>query len=289
MLLARRAPDPALAERADQALSVLAGASDDSLAPDVHFGVAGAVLVLHAVGADSAAWQACGARLLTAAASGGSWWHGTSGRGLTGFAHGTSGLVLALKILAGHGFPAALGYAGQLSAWQEEQFVPGRGWRDLRFAADGPVRTTWCNGTSGIGTALALETHLGLGGDRDRLRTAIETSTAEGTGSVLNLCDGDLGVAALLLDAGVMTGEEEWELRGRRLARGVAARVLADRAPNPLDRRSGLMTGYAGVVLGLLHAADPADVPSMTSAALNLVPAGRAARIDLRAASKLRR
>ncbi|WP_215548035.1 DUF4135 domain-containing protein [Amycolatopsis sp. CA-230715] len=280
-LVARRAPDPGLAERAGRALSVLSGASDDSLAPDVHFGVAGAVLVLRAVGSDSAAWQACGTRLLTAVAN--------EPPRLTGFAHGTSGMVLALKILADQGFPAAFGYAEQLSAWQEGQFVPGEGWRDLRFAADGPVRTTWCNGTAGIGTALALETHLGLGGDRERLRTAVTTSAAEGTGSVLNPCDGDLGVAALLLDAGVLTGEDEWALRGRRLARGVAARVLADRVPNPLDRRSGLMTGYAGVVLGLLHAADPADVPSATSVALNLLPSGRAARIDPRAASKLRR
>ncbi|GAA1945932.1 DUF4135 domain-containing protein [Amycolatopsis minnesotensis] len=271
-LVDRRNPDPALADRVARALSTLAGASDDSLAPDVHFGVAGAILVLRAIDTDSAAWQACAARLLTAAASGGSWWHGTSGRGLTGFAHGTAGLVLALKILAGQGFPGALGPAGRLSAWQEEQFVPGEGWRDLRFGADGPVRTTWCNGTAGIGMALALETHLGLGGDRERLRTAVATSASHGAGSVLNLCDGDLGVAALLIDAAIMTGEEEWGLRGRRLARGVAARVLADRVPNPLDRRSGLMNGYAGVVLGLLHAADPADVPSMTSVALNLVP-----------------
>jgi hypothetical protein len=91
------------------------------------------------------------------------------------------------------------------------------------------------------------------------------------------MCDGDLGVAAFLLDAGVATGDDEWIVAGRRIASDVAARVLAAGGPTTptarLDRRAGLMNGYAGVVSGLLHATDPWSTPSATSVGLNLAQA----------------
>ncbi|MGI5127065.1 DUF4135 domain-containing protein [Pseudonocardia sp. CA-107938] len=267
--------------RVDAALAALAGAPDGSPAPDVHFGVAGAVLVLEAVrerlGGDrvDAARQRCAERLLALADAGGPWWHGPDGQGLAGFAHGSAGIVLALELLAADGWAGAREHAEALARWQEAQFVPAEGgWRDLRTGPAGPVTTTWCNGSSGIGTALAVAVRLGIG-EVARLRQVAEATARRPGGAVLNVCDGDLGVAAFLLDAGVATGEDEWVAAGRRIAGHVAAQVLAGGDPATatarLDRRSGLMNGYAGMMLGLLHAADPRSVPSVPAFGLNLV------------------
>lgn len=261
--------------RIDEALAALESAPDASPAPDVHFGVAGAVLVLHALrtrlGAArvAGAWQRCAQHLLAMTEAGGDWWHGLAGHGLTGFAHGSAGIVLALQLLD------ADGPAEPLARWQEQHFVAAEGgWRDLRSGPGGPVTTTWCNGTSGIGTALAVGARLGLG-DPARLRSVATATARRPGGAVLNICDGDLGVSAFLLDAGVATDDDEWIAAGRRVAADVAARVLVGGEPATLtarlDRRAGLMNGYAGVVAGLLHAADPWSVPSATSVGLNVV------------------
>jgi lantibiotic modifying enzyme len=238
--------------------------------------------VLHAVRARlgaarvAGAWRRCAQHLLAMAEAGGDWWHGLAGHGLTGFAHGSAGIVLALQLLD------ADGSAEPLARWQEQHFVAADGgWRDLRSGPDGPVTTTWCNGTSGIGSALAVAARLGLG-DPARLRSVAAATARRPGGAVLNICDGDLGVSAFLLDAGVATDDDEWIAAGRRIAANVAARVLTGGEPATpnarLDRRAGLMNGYAGVVAGLLHAADPWSVPSATSVGLNVVrtPAGAA-------------
>jgi lantibiotic modifying enzyme len=179
----------------------------------------------------------------------------------TGFAHGSSGIAVALGRLyrrtgARHFRSAVV----EAIAFEDALFVPGTSnWLEssvqLRHdGRDAELWSTWCHGATGIGLSrLSLR--------RDRIgrafaadvAAAIQTTAQQPPGGPDHLCCGTFGRVDLLLAAG-RTGD------GRRTA---AAALVAAHARGSfnlaLDDRyaPGLMQGTSGIGLTLLRLARP--------------------------------
>lgn len=200
----------------------------------------------------------------------------------TGFAHGSSGIALAL-----HDFATRTGDAGLArrsrdavagaDAWEAALFDTAAGnWPDLRAAnASLGFSTSWCNGSAGIGLAraariLAGDRSPGLRADLDR---ALDVTGRDGLGHGQGLCHGDAGVSEFFLAAGAATGDPVWRDRARAVAGMVATRLLDDGGIAHLDFADavdvpGLIHGSAGVGYQLLRLIDPDRVPSILTLAL---------------------
>ena len=194
---------------------------------------------------------------------------------ITGFAHGSAGIVWALmelaaltgderyKVVAIEGTIYESGrYSSQVQNWADH---PGRAEVGGRRAMAPSM--AWCYGAPGIGmtraAALKCSDHPVIRLDLDR---AVEAVVAHGPGTNHCLCHGDLGNLDFLLQAAEATGSHE-------LARKVDAltdQILASMKKYgwlcgvPLGVESpALMNGLAGICYGLLRLADPAKVPSV--------------------------
>ncbi|MDR7183284.1 lantibiotic modifying enzyme [Microbacterium trichothecenolyticum] len=199
-------------------------------------------------------------------------------RAVTGLAHGSSGIGLAL--LAAHaagvvGADRALADA----AWTWEDAGYGAedgGWYDLRV--DEPaIGLAWCHGAPGIGIAAALRSRI----DRDdaleseatylRALRSIERARREfpdGQGDDATLCHGRSGIVELHL-AGTeaawstdATSREEHLRAARYEASVIAAGIDADGSTTWSHgvrggRSPAVLDGTAGVVLTLLRCAGP--------------------------------
>jgi type 2 lantibiotic biosynthesis protein LanM len=201
-------------------------------------------------------------------------------RPISGFAHGGAGIAAALS-QASH----LIGdnRYGQLACeairYEQSSFDPGPGrWRELRdrdapgIAEEYPDRGFWCYGGAGIGLgrllarpsliAAAPATARVAGTEIDSALTMVMTQPP---GSHC-LCHGDLGNLELLLQAAEILSEQRW-----RDAAGLrAAEILASidshgwQCGTPLGVQvPGLMTGLAGIGLGLLRVAEPDRVPAV--------------------------
>lgn len=224
---------------------------------------------------------ACGERLLAGAVpqeDGSLGWPQHGGRPWGGMAHGAAGCALALLRLAavtgGRRFQEA---ALRGMAYERALFNPEVGnWRDVRDLEEVHVAvkvgeetymTAWCHGSTGIGLArlAGLPHH-----DDQEIRAEIEAALADtlrkGFGQNHSLCHGDLGNLDLLLEAARRLDPLRWQPEVDRLSASVldgmeergwlSGVALGVQTP-------GLMTGLAGIGLGLLRLADPEGVPDL--------------------------
>lgn len=196
---------------------------------------------------------------------------------LIGFAHGSAGIVHALREFAELASDelstqcrAAIGAA---TAWERSRFdAAARNWPDLRpvtAAGSTGFSYSWCNGSAGIGLARAAALRHGaddaLVGE---LEAAVATSLEHGLGLGQALCHGDLGVTDTLLIGAEALCRPQWTDRARQIGAMVAADVLANEGCVTQEFGAGvdlpgLVNGAAGVGYQLLRIADPAAVPSV--------------------------
>jgi type 2 lantibiotic biosynthesis protein LanM len=182
---------------------------------------------------------------------------------LGGYAHGASGIAVALlrlrEALGEEAGPGLETLARGALAFERTLFDPATGnWRDLRPAAEGKFMTTWCHGAPGIGLArLDAAPHLGPSVLED-VASAVRATTASGFGLNHSLCHGDFGNLELLWRA---------EAAGDRLGR-LCASLDAEGpvcgVPGGLET-PGLFAGLAGIGWQLLRFADPTRIPSLLS------------------------
>jgi type 2 lantibiotic biosynthesis protein LanM len=267
----------------------IAGLIDDDLiaadrAHDVIGGAAGAILgllALHRACGDSAVLDrasACGRHLLETRitdASGQRGWHTLPGvpRMLTGFAHGSAGMALALLRL-GHATddPAFRAAAADALRHERRLFMPGaNNWPDLRAAPSAEATEApcqWCYGASGIGLArLGCRAVAADEAMDSEIEAALACTRAVERSPLDDLCCGEFGRVDFLLTAGIRLGrpallalarDRARALLGAAEARGGFAWLGGDDAMNP-----SLFRGIAGIGYTLLRVAAPATLPSV--------------------------
>jgi lantibiotic modifying enzyme len=247
---------------------------------DVESGLAGgllALLALHGATRDARLVEparAFGARLLALqqpTGEGAAAWPSDDGRVHAGFAHGASGIALALGRLHGvapdvrlpSAVRRALGHA-RLSYSAAE-----RNWPLQRKAGGTLPMVAWCHGAPGIALARALLAD-GLldAAAREDLDLALATTAEAPPGRFDHLCCGRLGRAEVLLAAGRRLGRASLVEAGLALAEAVAERVLAS---GRLGARTagfewrvtlpGFFEGLSGIGYALLRFAAPERLP----------------------------
>lgn len=199
---------------------------------------------------------------------------------ILGFAHGGAGIAAALSQawqLTGDDRYRRIGC--EATAYEQSFFDSGTGrWREPRgrdagsIAKEFPDRGFWCYGGAGIalGRLLARPSLIAAVPASARLAdteidSALTLVTTQPPGSHC-LCHGDLGNLELFLQAAELRQEQRW-----RNAAGLrTAEILASikdhgwQCGTPLGVQvPGLMTGLAGIGLGLLRVAEPERVPAV--------------------------
>ena len=195
-----------------------------------------------------------------------------------GVAHGLSGAALAFdrasRVLGGTNAEEYRAAAEITLRAEQSAFLDrDRGWEDS-IQPDGHgrqagKRESWCRGASGVGLVLTeLAGRIDLPGVdvADRLAVARELALRRAIGTDHELCHGALGAWEFLTAAGA---EEAGPALSAILTSGRTSGWLTGSAGLLPDH--GLMTGLAGIGLGLLRAADPARVPRVLTLEL---PAG---------------
>jgi type 2 lantibiotic biosynthesis protein LanM len=262
---------------------------DDNL--DVISGSAGCILALAAVHRvvpsrqilESA--ELCGQKLEQKAlkiGSGKAWMGGIAASApLTGFSHGAAGIAYALCRLSQMTEQTRfVDLACEAIRYERSVYSPQEGnWPDLRSAeADAshlwttrsPGRAFWCHGASGIALSRLgmLGQCQGLEGleARREIETGCQTTVRMGFGRNLSLCHGDLGNLELLLTARRKLELAAWDEFISEALQSILTEIEAGtwRCGHPKGVESvGLMTGLAGIGLGLLRTAFPGRVPSV--------------------------
>jgi lantibiotic modifying enzyme len=211
-------------------------------------------------------------------------------RHLLGFAHGASGIALALAALAqAAGRPEFLVGAREALRYERAYFRAAEGnWPDLRSfsqppqGGDAPCMIAWCHGAPGIGMA-RVNLHRLLPEEPEILaeaEIAIRTTTATLVPAApqrlgnFSLCHGDGGNADLLILAADLLGRPEL----RSQAEAVGIRGIEQFEDHGLPWPCGvlgagetpnLMLGLAGIGYFLLRLYDSAAHPTV------LVPASQ--------------
>ena|GEM_PF-3134632 len=285
-------PDIALGGRGLAARAVAALATDDSRLPgyaDLLDGSAGHLLAVLAatLPPDAEPHRAAASERLVhdlrtrvvADGAGARWPMADGDRAVTGLAHGSSGIGLALLAAAAAGVAGADPALAE-AAWMWEDAGYGAedgGWYDLRV--DEPaIGLAWCHGAPGIGIAAALRSRVGdargaAGSEATYVRALRSIQRArrefpDDADDDATLCHGRSGVVELHL-AGA---EAAWPVDAasreehRRAARDEASVIAAGIDPDGTTswrhgvrggRSPAVLDGTAGVVLTLLRCADP--------------------------------
>ncbi|MFY1697374.1 MULTISPECIES: type 2 lanthipeptide synthetase LanM family protein [unclassified Solwaraspora] len=189
---------------------------------------------------------------------------------LGGFSHGAAGIAWPLYRLAAEFDDQSLHeLASRAVDFDRALYVPADGaWRDLRpeMAGTGSYPALWCHGGAGIGLSrlLILRDHRqgdsGLIAEAD---AALSLVAAKGFGLNHSVCHGDFGALSLFdLAERVLPAPGRYER--------LTASVVGDIATNGMRcglvgdiYMPGLMLGAAGICLGLLRLAYPAEVPAI--------------------------
>jgi lantibiotic modifying enzyme len=271
--------EPALIGEAHEISSLL---TPEAIAGDRHLdvtqGAAGALLVLLALdrvapGASSRGFAPlelaglCAFRLLSQRVSYEGRppaWSSFGRPPLSGFAHGASGIALALLRLHERTGAAELRTAALAGlAYERTLYSPEAGnWRDLPLPDRGLINA-WCYGAPGIALA--------------RLRAGLQAEDPEETAAALaatgrraltpadHLCCGNMGRAEILAYAARRLGDPDLLRLALGLAFGVLQRRQANRS-SPAGGETGALDptffkGEAGVAFALLHLAEPEALP----------------------------
>ena len=262
---------------------------------DVIGGVSGLVgPLLHANTPEGLALATvCGERLLNLQLESGGW--SSSGAGttrrpaLTGFSHGAAGMAAALaRVAQATGDGRFADGARRAIAYERSVFVgENNNWPDFRSSPEPDAfMWSWCHGAPGILLARQVIVDAGLADDQ----TAGEQQTARAStvaaltrllhakhaDPAVHLCCGVLGLTALLRSDAEATGctldpivdQAEREVFEQAQRNGSYTLFSVDNGSLNLP---GLLTGKAGVALGLLEAADwMCWLPGVLSAGLRM-------------------
>jgi lantibiotic modifying enzyme len=207
---------------------------------------------------------------------------------LCGFAHGASGMGLALIEIGVHcqrddwieGGLAAFRYEDQLYDVNRENWPDlrefGSRHHEPRAQKRSSFMVAWCHGAAGIGLARLRAFRL-LPDRRDELLMGVERAIRAAATHLRGLpdyvdaspCHGRAGVAETLLYATDVLDDvqhaDEVAQMWRRLVRTHARDTELDWPCGVASGRNNpsLMLGHAGIAYGLLRAADPYSVPSI--------------------------
>ena len=207
---------------------------------------------------------------------------------LTGYAHGASGIALALVVAhLALGEPRYLDAALRGLAYEAGTFdAAANNWPDFRQTARSGFMLGWCAGAPGIALTRMrllqlLPDHPAAAQWEREMEIGADTTAEIGLLDRDHLCCGNLGRVAILETLGFQHDRDDWLTAARRLRGQVVARVggglprpflglprpqgpgVGDPARGSLTHSGGevlavpgLMTGLAGQGW-LLHAADP--------------------------------
>ncbi|MGI8550508.1 MAG: lanthionine synthetase LanC family protein [Dehalococcoidia bacterium] len=283
---ARLLDAPALLEDAIRAASLITSDRINAdRALDVVSGAAGAVLAILSLYGETGEARLLETAVLaghhlmekrSASAVGPRAWKSSSGAQLAGFAHGASGIALALaRLYAVTGERAFLDAAEDGFAYERGIFVPdAKNWPDLRSRAsehgEPACMTAWCHGATGIGLArLAVLAVLDTPEIRQDLETALQTTAAHGPEGLDGLCCGEMGRVELLLSAGLQLARPDLVREARHLMQAIVRRAAQRdtyRLLHGLPAGSfhpGPFQGTAGIGHQLLRLARPDLRPSV--------------------------
>ncbi len=222
----------------------------------------------------------CGEHLVASAAdpgTGGRAWRSGEGLFQAGFAHGASGIALALGRLFAATGRAEFGETAKAAIrFVRARFDPtGRNWPALARDGDGerPVHmTAWCHGAPGIALAhLQLAEIPGLEEAREVADAAIEATAAAGVLSSDHVCCGNAGLIETLLVFGRSRRREDLVASARRRMAALLARAGSEgfrlRSGGSSSRvlSPGFFRGEAGIGYTLLRLASPAAFPSVAA------------------------
>lgn len=224
----------------------------------------------------------CGDHLLARAQTmkeGLGWQTSMSAKPLAGFSHGAAGIVYALLLVAERSGENRFREAALKGmSYERSIFSSSMGnWPDLRKleSIDASLKHNdeavysmfaWCHGAPGVG--LARVCSLPYTDDesiREEIAIAFEATLNNGFGRNHSLCHGDLGNLEMLLRASRTLGDAQADSQVRRMVSIVLESIKSQGwlCGIPLGVESpGLMSGLAGIGLGLLRIAKPDDVPS---------------------------
>lgn len=194
-----------------------------------------------------------------------------------GFAHGGAGVAWALWELANLTKDQGFGTAAMKAIINERDHFEGNltSWLELEdfsevVSGNRPIvslRTTWCNGASGIGLGrLAGLQYVDDAQTRTEIYTSINNTLKMGFGLNHCLCHGDLGNIELLLQAQKILGDGEWSPHLTSVSSSIVESInnYGWLCGVPLGVETpGLMTGLAGIGYGLLRLVAPTRVPSV--------------------------
>lgn len=194
---------------------------------------------------------------------------------LAGFAHGASGIAWALERLSAvTGIETFAERAASALDYERTLFSEITGnWRDVRTnkrlsdESDGSAKfsTAWCHGAAGIGLSrLSLLRRRLDPALYEDLKAAVRTTRNTGFGLNHSLCHGDLGNLELLMQATRLPEFADQREDTQRMMAGIVGDIDLNgpRCGIPLQVESpGLMTGLAGIGMGLLRIAIGERIP----------------------------
>lgn len=280
--------DPSLLEEAVEIASVLDRFIEADTNNDVLAGTAGLIPVLCSL-AEIRSRSAllnlarkCGDRLLETAQEmqrGKAWIPGEiASRPLTGFAHGSAGIIWALFYLAfqtNEDKYARLAYEG-LQYERSTFLTVESNWPDLRqpdakladLKANGKPQggAYWCYGAPGVALG-RVDTPTAWVDDEMAHEISCGIAVCErDVPDNHSLCHGALGNYELLLRSATKTGDHRLEARARELSASIVSSVANAKwlCGTPMQVETpGLMVGSSGIGFELLRFYDPALVPSV--------------------------
>lgn len=213
--------------------------------------------------------------------------HAAQGQPLTGFAHGTSGVIVALVeaavVLQEPAYLDTVKWAIEYeeASYSEQQQT----WLDLRAdrKTDDDEHDSfyaWCHGAPGIGLARVAAARCLEGSEfasklagedmlkalRSGARRAAKVTLAEGLGGSHTLCHGDLGNLEMVINAADYLQDNTMQADAQQMAIRVLESIEDNgyRGGGVVQRELlGLMLGLAGIGYGLLKLYSPEDVPSV--------------------------
>lgn len=199
---------------------------------------------------------------------------------LTGYAHGTAGIALALFELAwATGEERYAAHAEGALAYERACFSPQhQNWPDFRCtgagtAPPGPAYSLgWCHGAPGVGLG-RLRAYRFLPGETilEEILAALSGTYAPlatlAPAETFALCHGAAGRAELFIEAGEILGDPGYTAIAEAIARQGMERYHHPRRPWPCGvtgsgEPPSLMRGLAGIGYFYLRLYDPKSVPS---------------------------
>jgi type 2 lantibiotic biosynthesis protein LanM len=194
---------------------------------------------------------------------------------LAGFAHGAAGIAWALdKVAVATGIDVFANCARSAIEYERTLFSETvENWRDVRDSRSSPggreasakFTTAWCHGAPGIGLArLAMLRRAPDPALHRELEAAVRSTRRDGFGLNHSLCHGDLGNLELLMHVAELPEFVDIAEPFAKATAGIVEDIDRNgpRCGIPLQVESpGLMTGLAGIGLGLLRIAAGDRVP----------------------------